>query len=155
MANSDLYYRLRLAADGRYVDVGSLSVPVTTASIGTPKVDQTFSIATATVTAILNIGAGATDDLPAAGFALCVIVSSVKGWVELQGASAADNSIIPIAANVPLIIGPSVADASLGGGLKTYSASGQFTNTASAVSIVKINYLQKTGSAATVRVVAF
>lgn len=151
MATLTLLYKFSYPIDNTYVSGGSLVAPVTVATGSTIKLDQTVATASATVKCLLTKGSDgtpalATYDINTTPNAI-VIISSTAGWVELQGASAADNSTIPVLANTPLFLS--------GAGISTYAAGAEFANltAGSPTQITRINYLQKTGSAGTVRIV--
>lgn len=162
MATVNVYYRWDVPIDGESKSGGSLSLPVTVTAAGGVKHDATYTVASAAadppavgdVKVLLNVGATATDDIAAPAspaLSLVIITSTKTGYVELTGTAAADNSTIPILANVPLFLGGLTGNV-LTGGTKTYNAAGGFAGTT--CNITKISFFQKSGANATVRVVA-
>lgn len=146
MATLNLYYRWEIPLDGKYINGGSTSLPVTVSVTNGYKHDATYSVAGAAKKVLLNVGSTSTDDI--ASFAFCVITSTQNGWIEVTGTAAADNSNIPITANVPCIIGYSA------NGTKAYNAAGDFAGASQ--NITKINFLNAAAAtASTVRIVAF
>lgn len=151
MATWSLYYNWELPIDGKLVSGGSRSLPTTATISNGVKHDATYSVAAGVVgppvtniKVLLNVGSAATDDI--AAFTALVIVASLAGWIEVLGTNAADNSVIPIAANIPLFLGPST------NGTMAYNAGGGFAGAQQ--NITKISYCHTTAGAATVRVVA-
>lgn len=148
MATLNLYYRWELPLDGKYVNGGSTSLPITLSVTGGAKHDATYSVnsGAANNKIILNVGSAATDDI--GSFVFCIVTSTKNGWLEITGTAAADNSTLPITANIPCIIGYSA------NGTWQYGAAGNFASAASQ-NITKLNFRQDSGAAATVRIVAF
>jgi len=150
MATANFYSLVSVSLDGNKLELGSAGTPVTLALASTSvKHDATYSVANTAKRVLLNVGATATDDI--ASYLCAIILSTTAGLVEITGTNAADNSTIPVLANVPLVLGKSVNDAT-GGGTVAYAAAGDFAGAAQ--NITKINFKNNSGAACVVRILA-
>ena len=94
----NVYDAAVLVVDGVRTTIGSTTIPISITVSGV-KHENTLSLSANTTKELLRVGTADGDDI--SDFDFLHIVCSTNATLEIQGTTAADNSLVAIKANIP------------------------------------------------------
>lgn len=132
----NVYVAATMVVDGTKTTIGSTNTPIAITVTGV-KHENTLSLAANTTKELLRVGTADGDDI--ADFDFLYVVCSTNATLEIQGTTAADNSLVALKASTPFIL--SLDDTS------AYHASARIVPASAAAQNIAKIYIRTTGTA--------